>query len=354
MSIVELQIRHDFGRFALDVKASSEGPVLGIFGPSGSGKSTILNAIAGFMHPQHAHLSIRTRTVCRTPGGTVVPPHRREVGYVTQDALLFPHLGVRGNLAFSPRCLGLDSLGGKRILEVLRLGPLLERPVQELSGGEKQRVALGRALLSQPQLLLLDEPMSALDARLAREVLALLLEIKRTLQIPMLLVSHEESEMAALADDCILLENGRVVAQGPPLQILARPGRLGGFDNILRLEVARHEAERGITWLALPGQQQLAMPLATAAVGQAVSVGIHADEIILCRQRPDGLSARNAVRCLVDSVSEAGTDSLVRLKVGEVRLFVHVTHAAVEELGLKPEGDVVAIIKSNSVVRLQV
>lgn len=354
MSIVDLQIRHDFGRFALDVKASSAGPVLGIFGPSGSGKSTILNAISGFVHPQHAHISIMTRTVCRTPGGTVVPPHRREVGYVTQDALLFPHLSVRGNLAFSPRCLGLDSLGGKRVLDVLRLAPLLERRVQELSGGEKQRVALGRALLSQPQLLLLDEPMSALDSRLAREVLALLMEVKRTLQVPMLLVSHQESEMAALADDCILLENGRVAAQGPPLQILARPGRLGGLDNILRLEVARHEPERGITWLVLPGQQQLAMPLSTAAAGQTVSVGVHADEIILCRQRPEGLSARNVVRCLVDGLGAAGTDSLVRLKLGELRLLAHVTHAAVEELGLQPEGEVFAIIKSNSVIRLAV
>lgn len=345
MPIVEANIRHDFGRFALDVKLASEGPVLGIFGPSGSGKSTVLNAIAGLFLPRAATISVRTRTVCRQPGGTVVPPERREIGYVTQDALLFPHLSVRGNLLFSPRSRGLETTEAKRVLAVLRLAPLLDRDTAGLSGGEKQRVALGRALLSQPQLLLLDEPLSALDAALAREAMALLLDVKRELRVPMVLVTHCASEMHALADDCVVLRGGKVSAQGAPRAVLTGPGTAGGLDNILRLPVARHEPEKGITWLDLGDGQVLACPQCRAQ--GPVAVAIHADEIILARSRPGGLSARNVLKAVVSAVQGSGPDTLVTLAVGPHSLLCHVTHAAADELGLEPGQEAFAVIKTS-------
>lgn len=349
--MIDVRIQQKFGRFRLDVAFASAGPVLGIFGPSGSGKSSILNAIAGFQIPRNADISVMTRTVCRTPSGTVVSPERREVGYVTQDPLLFPHLSVKRNLLFSPRCDGLDSLNAKRILEVLRLEPLLKRAVHSLSGGEKQRVAMGRALLSQPQLLLLDEPMSALDAALSREVLALLLEIKDVLRVRMVLVSHRAHEMVALCDECIVLDAGQITARGNPLEVLARPGHSGGFDNILRLDVARHDTDKGITWLDLGAAQQLAVPLCARDVGARVSAGIFADEVILCLERPAGLSARNVLACVVRSIRQVGNDALVNLKVGHAHnLLAHITNAAAGELKLAEGREVHAIIKTNGVV----
>lgn len=352
MAILDVAITHRFSRFALDVKFSSDGPVLGIFGPSGSGKSTILHAIAGLFAPKVADISVRTRTV-QSHLGTFVAPERREIGYVTQDALLFPHLSVRQNLLYAPRADGLDSLNAKRILDVLRLEPLLKRAPANLSGGEKQRVALGRALLSQPQLLLLDEPMSALDAALSREVLALLLEVKEVLRVPMVLVSHRAHEIAALCDECIVLNEGKIAAKGAPLEVLARPGHSAGFDNILRLEITRHERDKGISWLELGSGQELAAPLSERALGSRASVGIFADEIILCLENPRGLSARNVLAAMVRSTVESGPDTIVNLKIGQAHtLLAHVTHSAAAELNLTQGREVFAIIKTSGCVIL--
>ena len=213
--LIEARIRHRFRGFTLDVELASDGPVLGVFGASGSGKTTLLLALAGGLRPEEARIAVAAARALR--GGRAaprVPPERRGLALVTQDPLLFPHRSVRGNLAYAPGAAErLEAEEGRRILEVLRLAPLLERGVRHLSGGERQRVALGRALLAAPELLLLDEPTSALDAELARDVLALLLRVKRELGVPMVFVTHRAAELLALADDCAVLEAGRVVAQ---------------------------------------------------------------------------------------------------------------------------------------------
>lgn len=220
-SMLDVRLRHRFEDFELEVDFASAGPVLGVSGASGSGKTTLLHAVAGLLRPQEARITVRGTLVCEQPREVFVPPERRRLALVTQDPLLFPHLSVRGNLGFSPGAPErLEGEHGRHVLEVLRIAPLLERGVRNLSGGERQRVALGRALMADPRLLLLDEPTSALDSELSREVLGLLLRVKQELDVPMLLVSHRDSELRTLADDCLRLRAGRIVEQGPPSEVL--------------------------------------------------------------------------------------------------------------------------------------
>jgi len=353
--MLEARIRHRFRGFSLDVELASEGPVLGVFGASAGGKTTLLHALAGLLRTQEAHVVVRGRELAARPGGTWVRPEQRGLALVTQEPLLFPHRSVRGNLTFAPGAeQRLSSAEGERILEVLRIAPLLERGVEHLSGGERQRVALGRALLADPRLLLLDEPTSALDAELARDVLGLLLQVKRELEVPMVFVTHRAAELLALADDCAVLEAGRVVAQGPPVEVLKRPRALGvarllGVDNLLRLPVLRHDEAGGVTLLELGPGLALAAPLCQGAAGHAVDVGFYADEVMLCLEPPAGLSARNALPCEVCSIDAVGHEVLVGLGVGDTRIHARLTPAAARELELAEGGRAIALVKTAAV-----
>ena len=353
--ILEALIRHRFRGFTLDVELASEGPVLGVFGASASGKSTLLHAVAGLLRPQEARIRAGERTLCERPGGVFLPPERRRIALVLQDPLLFPHRSVRANLIYAPGAAErIESDAGRRILEVLRLAPLLDRSVGFLSGGEKQRVALGRALLAAPELLLLDEPTSALDAELARDVLALLLQIKRDLGVPMLFVTHKVGELLALADDCVVLERGRIVAHGAPVRVLARPRAIGvanlvGVDNLLRLPVLRHDELGGVTLLELARGQPLAAPLCDAAPGSFASIGFYADEVLLCRERPAGLSARNALPCRVTRLDSVGHEVLAELELGRHVLLARLTPGAAADLALAPGSAAVAVIKTAAI-----
>ena len=356
--MIEARIRHQQGDFTLELAFRSAGPVLGVFGRSGSGKTTLLHAIAGLIRPREAHVRVSGRTLSERPGRVWVPASERRIGLVPQEALLFPHLSTRRNLTYSPHCdARLRSAAARQILSVLRLEPLLERRPAELSGGEKQRVALGRALLARPELLLLDEPAASLDSELGRAVLALLLEAKRALEVPMIFVTHRPAELIALADDCLVLEQGRLVAQGAPLEVLARPralgvARLAGVDNILRLEVLRHDEPGGLSWLDLGGAE-LATPYQPAAIGARVDIGLYAEDVILCLERPRAISARNALDCRVRSLEGIEREILVRLDVGGLELLARVTPSAQVALELAPGQALVALIKTTACHHLQ-
>jgi molybdate transport system ATP-binding protein len=347
-----------FPGFALDVELATDGPVLGVFGASGSGKTTLLLALAGLLRLDEANISLGDRPLCVRPGGRCVAPEARRLALVTQDALLFPHRSVRGNLAYAPGAgERLDGEEGRRIVDVLRLAPVLERGVANLSGGERQRVALGRALLAAPELLLLDEPTSALDAELSRDVLGLLLRVKRELAVPMVFVTHRAAELLALADDCAVLEAGRIAAQGPPVEVLKRPRALGvatlvGVDNLLRLPVLAHDDAGGVSLLDLGAGIRLAAPLCDAAPGSAVDVGFYADDVLLCLAKPVGLSARNALPGTVRSVDTVASDVLVTLTTGTATLLSRITPAAARELALVPGMNAVAVVKSAAVHHL--
>jgi molybdate transport system ATP-binding protein len=353
--MLELALRHRFRAFSLELELASAGPVLGVFGASASGKTTLLHAIAGLLRPQAGRIAVRGRVVCARPGGEFVPPERRRLALVTQDPLLFPHRSVRGNLAFAPGAgARLSGPAGHRILDVLRIGSLLDRGVANLSGGERQRVALARALLADPELLLLDEPTSALDAELSRDVLALLLQVKQQLGVPMVFVTHRAPELIALADDCAVLEAGRLAAQGTPIEVLSRPRALGvanlvGVDNLLRLPVVSHDEPGGVTLLGLGGGLLLAAPFCGGDPGTRVDVGVYADEVLLCLERPAGISARNALPCELRAIDAVGHEVLATLAVGDTALRARITPAAARELRLSAGASLVAVVKTAAI-----
>ncbi len=352
--MIRAQIKLNTPTFQLDVDFESKGPVLGIFGPSGSGKTTLLHSLAGWRKPQDCSIEVQGRSLAQLPGGTWLSPEKRGLGVVPQNALLFPHLSVEKNLTYSPGAAErLKAPKGKQIVEWLRLGPLLGRRSDTLSGGERQRIALGRAWLSDSTMLLLDEPAASLDADLAREVIALLLQAKSDLGLPMVFVTHRISELLALADDCLVLDEGRIAAQGPPLEVLASPKGLemstrDGIDNLLRVKVLDHDTHTGITRVNLGDDVALNIPLTDAAVGTELHVGLRAEDILLCTQPPGPTSARNTLHGTIQSQSPIGSGLLIGIRVGHGLLQAKITPGAAQELSLAPGKATYLLIKTHS------
>jgi molybdate transport system ATP-binding protein len=211
--VISVAARHALGEFALDFAFESDARVIALFGPSGSGKSTLLNVVAGLIRPQVGLVRVEGRVLTDTQAGTFVPPHRRRIGYVFQDTRLFPHLSVRRNLAYGRWFTSASEryASPEEIVALLGLGTLLDRRPPTLSGGEKQRVAIGRALLASPRLLLMDEPLASLDAARKAETLPYIERLRDELAIPVVYVSHSRDEVDRLADEVVHLEAGRRV-----------------------------------------------------------------------------------------------------------------------------------------------
>ena len=214
--MLRVDVEKQLGEFQLSASFASEGRVTGLFGASGAGKTSLINMIAGLLRPDRGIITIDGETLDNTSAGVHVPPHLRRIGYVFQDARLFPHLDVRQNLDYGRRMNRLDDDPAQRtrVTDLLDIGHLLERRPGKLSGGERQRVALGRALLSKPRLLLLDEPLGALDEGRRAEILPYLVRLRDESRIPMVYVSHDAAEMRQLATQIVLLQGGRVTALG--------------------------------------------------------------------------------------------------------------------------------------------
>jgi molybdate transport system ATP-binding protein len=216
--MLRVDVAKHLGEFSIEVAFASEGRVTGLFGASGAGKSSLINMIAGLLRPDRGVIAIDGETLDDTAGRVHVPAHRRRIGYVFQDARLFPHLDIRQNLDYGRRMnrLAEDPVQHKRITDLLDIGNLLDRRPGKLSGGERQRVALGRALLAQPRLLLLDEPLGSLDEERKVEILPYLVRLRDEANVPMVYVSHDADEMRRLATQVVMLRRGRVAAFGGP------------------------------------------------------------------------------------------------------------------------------------------
>lgn len=214
--MLSVNIEKQLGAFRIEASFTSSGLVTGLFGNSGAGKTSIINMVAGLTTPDHGHISLDNDVLDDSASGLHVPPHRRRIGYVFQDARLFPHLSVRQNLDYGRRMNGLahDTAAEKHTVDLLDIGHLLDRRPAQLSGGERQRVALGRALLAKPRLLLLDEPLGSLDEERKAEILPYLIRLRDEASVPMVFVSHDPAEMRRLATNVVMLKRGKVVAFG--------------------------------------------------------------------------------------------------------------------------------------------
>ena len=223
--MLQVDIAKQLGEFSLEASFESQGRVTGLFGASGAGKTSLINLIAGLLKPDRGIIALDGETLDDTAAGVHVPPHRRRIGYVFQDARLFPHLDIRQNLDYGRRMnrLADDPAQRTRVTELLDIGNLLDRRPGKLSGGERQRVALGRALLSKPKLLLLDEPLGSLDEGRKEEILPYLMRLRDEANVPMVYVSHDAAEMRQLATQIVMLQRGRVTAFGGAKVLIGSP-----------------------------------------------------------------------------------------------------------------------------------
>ena len=341
----EVSLHHVQGDFTLDVAfTAAAGGVTALFGPSGSGKTSLVHALAGLMRPAKGRIVLEGRTVLDTERGIFVPPEKRRAGLVFQDARLFPHMSVEKNLLFgwrrSPRRVAPQEIA--HVIALLGLERLLTRTPGHLSGGEKGRVALGRALLSSPDVLLLDEPLASLDAGRRADILPWLERLRDIARIPIFYVSHSVEEVARLADRVVLLEEGRVKAEGSVFELLAGLEGERPLGAVLEAVAAGMEGE--LTRLVFDGGALLVTE--TWETGKRVRLRIGADEILIARQPPSAISANNILPVTIFDVRLEGARADVEMRCGNARLVARLTTASVRRLELQPLVPAYAVIKS--------
>ncbi|PZU92530.1 MAG: molybdenum ABC transporter ATP-binding protein [Chelatococcus sp.] len=361
--VIEVSIRHRQGDFRLDASFTSDGRLTALFGRSGSGKTSLVNMIAGLVRPDAGRIAVDGRALVDTQKRIFLPKHRRRLGYVFQEARLFPHLTVRQNLLFgrwfAPRAERASDFDA--VIDLLGIGHLLGRRPGGLSGGEKQRVAIGRALLASPRLLLMDEPLAALDEARKAEILPYIERLRDEGSVPIVYVSHSVAEVARLATTVVLVENGRVGACGPAAEILSRLDGATGSDgpepgSLIEAEVAAFDAAFGLTRL-----MSRAGPFFVArgglAPGRRVRLRIPASDVLLSLAPLTGISALNVLAGTIVEIAGASgaradaATGLVHVRVdcgGEI-VTARITAKSAELLALAIGRPIHAIIKSVSV-----
>jgi molybdate transport system ATP-binding protein len=343
---------------ALDVEFTCDaGDVLAIFGPSGSGKTTILRSIAGLQRPAQMMVRAGREVWSDTTTRTFAPPHRRAVGFVFQEYALFPHLTATGNVvaALGHRPRNERRARAEALLALVHLSAHQNRRPLELSGGERQRVALARALAREPAVLLLDEPFAAVDRAVRRRLQDEIDQLRRTLDIPLILVTHDFEDVIRLATHLLILDQGRSIACGPLSDLLSRADlpwlrEAVGLGSVFNARVMRRDTERGLVELTFDGGSLLA-PNRAVTTGTTVRVRIPAREVILATSRPEGLSLHNVITGTVSSIHpDPSVDQvIVRIEVGQVLLLAEVTRDAIEQLGISVGRQVYALVKSVSI-----
>ena len=354
MSVLRIRVKRRLAAFPLEIDVDCRYSVTAVYGPSGAGKTSLLNLVAGLLRPDEGEIELQGSPLFSTQRGIDLPPEKRRIGYVLQDDLLFPHMTVAANLryGFERLAAGQRRIDFDGIVDLLELRPLLERYPARLSGGERQRVALGRALLSSPHLLLMDEPLASLDQGLKSRIIPYLRYVRRELQIPILYVTHSVAEILELTGQVIVLQRGRVLAHGDFFKIASQPGIMPlleehGFENVLQVEIIRSNAAEGVSRVRC-FDQELLVPYCALAPGRRLFVGVRADDIVLGRARPDGLSIRNAIPGEVVEITAVGGTLLVYVDVGR-RLAAKVTSAAVREMGLAVGDRLYCLMKTHSI-----
>lgn len=347
------RVRKRLGHFTLDMALSVPASgVTALFGQSGSGKTSLLRLIAGLDRPDAGHVRLGERLLTDCNRRLHVPIHRRRLGVVFQEARLFPHYRVRGNLTY-----GMPATARSRfddMVGLLGIEHLLDRLPGTLSGGEARRVAIGRALLTQPRLLLMDEPLTGLDGNRKQELLHYIVRLTREIDIPVLYVSHDTSEINAIADHLALVEQGRLIAHGALDDLMMRldlTDRLGGFDAATRLDarIVDHDTRYALTRVVLEDGQTLRVPLMSRPPGQRVRLRIGARDVALSLSMPKDTSFRNGLRARIEAIEPSPQEASaneVRLRIGGQALRARLTRQACDEMQLKVGSKVVSLIRS--------
>jgi molybdate transport system ATP-binding protein len=350
-----LRCRIPLANFELDIDASFDARVTSIFGPSGAGKTTLLDAIAGLRHISSGEIELSGRTLFSSASGISRSPKDRGIGYVPQEGALFPHLSVRKNILFGAKretYANSRSIGVHHVLDVLEIGNLLDRPVTKLSGGETQRVALARAILSRPRLLLLDEPLAALDVGLKERILPYLGRVRDEFAIPMIYVTHNLSEVLTLADWVLMIQQGRLVTQGVPKEAFRSTHAITQipeeeFENVFTVTFVESDPAAGRSKVRLQSGQDLFIPSIQKPANEMIQIRISADDILVARQRPEQISAGNVVPGTVRRIDPLDGQAMLTVSAGD-EFYVRLTAGAVARLGLTENTPVFLVMKTRS------
>lgn len=358
---LEVAISVKQGGFQLKAEFQCAETALGIFGPSGSGKTTLFRAVSGLVRPTRGRIVLDGETLFDSERRICVPAHKRKIGLVFQDARLFPHWNAEQNLRAGDqngRRIENRPFGFDEVVELLDIGRLIGRETADLSGGEKQRIALGRTLLSNPRLLLLDEPVAGLDVSLKMQILPFLSRIHTQLNIPIILISHDLGEILQLTDQLLLLRDGGISGYGKLTPLLQHPEtlqELRGADltNLISATVDEHNEERGTTRLRIAGGAFLSMELETGlSLGKSVCIGIAANQIALAKNRITDISMQNQLPGRVREIVHAPDRSICHVETEAGILFSEITPGTEKDMELKPGSTVWTLFKSMALRRL--
>ena len=350
---LSVDIRRNLGAFTVDARFDCASGITALFGKSGAGKTSIVQMMSGLIRPQNGRIEIDGNAVFDSAEGINVPPDKRRVGYVFQDARLFPHMNVRRNLEYGRRRRGGSdaSPGFGEVVDVLGIGDLLDRRTYLLSGGERQRVAIGRALLSAPRILLMDEPLASLDAGRKAEIIPFIGRIQSRFRVPVVYVSHSVDEVLQLADTMVLVADGGVAAVGPVEDVMNRPDLVritgtGDAGTVIPARVADSDPAFGIATLSFAGGE-FRVPASGLEPGKRLRLRVRARDVSLALTRPQKVSVMNIFEGTVTSVSNSGRPQTdVSIDVGGTIIWSQITRKSLSELDIVPGRTVYAMVKA--------
>jgi len=353
--MIDVDIEQQLGAFHLAAKFTAEAPIVGLFGRSGSGKTSVINAIAGITRPARGRIRINDVSLFDAEEGIDLPPEERRIGYVFQDSLLFPHMDVESNLLYGQKLRQARErfIDEARVVDLLGLRAFLRRKPKMLSGGEKQRVAIGRALLAQPRILLMDEPLAALDVSRKSEILDYVERLRDELAIPIVYVSHSVAEITRLADTVVVLSDGTCLAAGDVDEVMGRldlkpaTGRYQA-GSLIETRISAHDSHDQLTTLSFDGGE-LIVPHLDAPIGERVRARIRSRDVSIATERPAGISMLNILPGYVTATEVDGGPIVdVQIAVGGSMLNARITRRSFQQLGIRKEQHVYALIKAVS------
>ncbi len=356
-SVLQVDVVARFGSFQLNANFASGPGLMAIFGPSGCGKTSLINVLAGLHRPERGHVAVDGKVLFDSSDNVNLPPHHRRVGYVFQDSRLFPHLSVRSNLTYGMRWVAKPDRHQDfdRIVQLLNLDPLLARQPRTLSGGEKQRVAIGRALLASPRLLLMDEPLASLDVSQKAEILPFIERLRDELGLPIAFVSHNVEEVIRLADTLVILSDGNTVDCGPVEDVMSRidlpqVAPLYEAGAAIAVIVEGHDDAFALTRLAFAGRT-LIVPRLPMPAGTRMRVRIRARDVALSLARPEGISVLNVLEGRIAEIGDAaGSHVDILVDVG-CPVIARITRKSFHDLALTPNQQVFALVKAVAIDR---